>query len=210
MTVRQTSGTQDLPTGRTQSWGPTHPAGAEQGVQEEEQDAPRLITRTSEAEVAPKLKVGSRLAASMAKLAAAKTAGKPQPDVAPSAAAVPNPLKEGGKTSTIPDDVKRALLAKVICCCQLHRSAFKCALHLGALGPGLLCKNCRPLLWPVIDAVRQMLWWIISNAVGHASSWPWFLNIMTHAYAQTNLVVTHYVHFDSARAYASVLTTLLF
>ena len=112
VTVRQTSGTQDLPTGRTQSWGPT-----EQGVQEEEQDAPRLITRTSEAEVAPKLKVGSRLAASMAKLAAAKKAGKPQPDVAPSAAAVPNLLKEGGKTSTIPDDVKRALLAKVICCC---------------------------------------------------------------------------------------------
>ena len=116
VTVRQASGTQDLPTGRTQTWGPTDPAGAAQGVQEEEQDAPRLITRTSEAEVAPKLKVGSRLAASMAKLAAAKKAGKPQPDAAPSAAAVPNLPKEGGKMSTIPDDVKRALLAKVICC----------------------------------------------------------------------------------------------
>ncbi len=109
------SSTQALPSGRTGSGLRSEsPAGSKRDNHEEEQDAPKLITRTSQAEVAPKLKTGSRLAASMAKLAASKKAGNAQADVAaPAAAAAPLPPKDGGKKSVIPEDIKHALLAKV-------------------------------------------------------------------------------------------------
>jgi len=50
----------------------------------------------------------------MAKLAASKKAGSAQADVAAAAAvAAPLPPKDDGKKSVIPEDIKRALLAKV-------------------------------------------------------------------------------------------------
>ncbi len=112
---QRSSSTQALPSGRTGSGLQSDiPAGIKRDKHKEEQDAPKLITRTSQAEVAPKLKTGSRLAASMAKLAASKKAGNGQADVAASAAvAAPLPPKDDGKKSAIPEDIKRALLAKV-------------------------------------------------------------------------------------------------
>ncbi|KAA6425451.1 MAG: UV-stimulated scaffold A protein [Trebouxia sp. A1-2] len=111
---QRSSSTQTLPCGRTGSGlRSENPAEIKQDNHEEEQDAPKLITRTSQAEAAPKLKTGSRLAASMAKLAAAKKAGSAQADVAaPAAVAAPLPPKDDGKKSVIPEDIKRALLAK--------------------------------------------------------------------------------------------------
>ena len=112
---QRSSSTQALPSGRTGSGlQPENPAGIKRDKHEEEQDAPKLVTRTSQAEVAPKLKTGSRLAASMAKLAASKKAGDGQADVAaPAAVAAPLPPKDDGKKSAIPEDIKHALLAKV-------------------------------------------------------------------------------------------------
>ena len=112
---QRSSSTQALPSGRTgSSLQPENPAGIKRDKHEEEQDAPKLITRTSQAEVAPKLKTGSRLAASMAKLVASKKAGDGQADVAaPAAVAAPLPPKDDGKKSAIPEDIKHALLAKV-------------------------------------------------------------------------------------------------
>lgn len=112
---QRSSSTQALPSGRTglglQS---ENPAGIMGDKHEKDQDAPKLITRTSQAEVAPKLKTGSRLAASMAKLAASKKAGNAQTEVAaPAAAAAVLPAKDDGEKSAIPEDIKRALLAKV-------------------------------------------------------------------------------------------------
>lgn len=111
---QRSSSTQALPSGRTGSGLQSeNPAGIKRDKHEEEQDVPKLITRTSQAEVAPKLKTGSRLAASMAKLAASNKAGSAQADVAaPAAVAAPLPPKDNGKKSAIPEDIKRALLAK--------------------------------------------------------------------------------------------------
>ena len=121
--MQRSSSTQDLPTGRTQSaQGSANPTGVKQSKAEKEQEAPRLITWTVQAEVAPKLKMGSRLAASMAKLATLNKAGNAQADVvAPAVAAAPVQPKGDGKKSAIPEDVKRALLAKVQhwCMCTL-------------------------------------------------------------------------------------------
>ena len=113
---QRSSSTQALPSGRTGSGLQSeNPAGIKRDKhEEEEQDAPKLITRTSQAEMAPKLKSGSRLAASMAKLAASKKAGNAQAEVAaPAAAAAPLLPKDDGKKSAIPENIKRALLAKV-------------------------------------------------------------------------------------------------
>lgn len=81
------------------------------------------VTRPVTAEVAPKLKVGSRLAANMAKLAASrKTATAestpPPTSTAAAAASVPDAkpqaqMQEEGKKNAIPEDIKRKLLAKV-------------------------------------------------------------------------------------------------
>lgn len=110
---RQPSVTQDLSGGRVQSAAaPAAPAQTAGLVAQGSEDVPKVITRTSQAEPAPKLKTGSRLAASMAKLAASKRAPSDQPAPATAAAA----MQQSGdvqKNSTIPEDVKRALLAKV-------------------------------------------------------------------------------------------------
>ena len=110
---RQPSVTQDLPGGRVQSAAaPAAPARTAGLMAQGSEEAPKVITRTSQAEPAPKLKTGSRLAASMAKLAASKRAPSDQP--APVAAAPPAQQSgDGQKKSAIPEDVKRALLAKV-------------------------------------------------------------------------------------------------
>lgn len=120
--MQRSSSTQALPSGRTGSGSGSQVAASrgQQGQQEEGQDAPKVITRSSQAEVAPKLKMGSRLAASMAKLAASKNAGNAHHDsAAPAAAVTLLPPKADGKKSTIPEDVKRALLAKVPDLCVL-------------------------------------------------------------------------------------------
>ena len=120
--MQRSSSTQALPTGRTGSGlgSEVSASTGQQGKQEEGQDAPKVITRSSQAEVAPKLKMGSRLAASMAKLAASKNAGNAHHDsAAPAAAVTLVPPKADGKKSTIPEDVKRALLAKVPDLCNL-------------------------------------------------------------------------------------------
>ena len=88
------------------------------------EEAPIVITRPSQAEKAPKLKLGSRLAASMAKLAATKPAGNVKSEVPSPAAAVPVVTQEQRKKSAIPDDVKRALLAKVKHNCHNKTSCF--------------------------------------------------------------------------------------
>ena len=109
---RQPSGTQDLPGGRVHSGAVTaSSAMAEGSIAQDAPEAPKLITRTSQAEPAPKLKTGSRLAASIAKLAASKRAANDQP--APAAAEVKPSHGDGQKKSAIPEDIKRALLAKV-------------------------------------------------------------------------------------------------
>ena len=111
---RQPSVTQDLPGGRVQSAAaPAAPAQTAGLVAQGSEEAPKVITRTSQAEPAPKLKTGSRLAASMAKLAASKRGPSDQPALTAAAAA---PMQQSGdvqKNSAIPEDVKRALLAKV-------------------------------------------------------------------------------------------------
>ena len=104
---------QDLPGGRIQSAAaPASPAMAGGLMtQSPEEVAPKaIITRTSQAEAAPKLKTGSRLAASMAKLAASKRAPNdpPTPEATPA-----RQSGDGKKKGAIPDDVRQALLAKV-------------------------------------------------------------------------------------------------
>ena len=109
---RQPSVTQDLPGGRVQSAAaPPAPARTAGLMPQGCEEVPKVITRTSQAEPAPKLKTGSRLAASMAKLAASKRAPSDQP--APVAAAAMQQIGDGQKKSVIPEDVKRSLLAKV-------------------------------------------------------------------------------------------------
>ena len=108
----QPSVTQELPGGRVPSAAaPASPAKAAGLMAQGSEEAPKVITRTGQAEPAPKLKTGSRLAASMAKLAASKRAPSDQP--APAAAADPVQQSGEGQKSAIPEDVKKALLAKV-------------------------------------------------------------------------------------------------
>ena len=102
------SGTRDLPAGRVQSINTLASTSSKPG--DLAQDAPK-VTRTSQAEPAPKLKTGSRLAASMAKMAASKRAGSEQTE--PAVGVTVNPTDNKQKQSAIPEDVKRALLAKV-------------------------------------------------------------------------------------------------
>lgn len=93
-----------------------------------EAESGRTITRDVKAEAAPKLKVGSRLAANMAKLAASRKASSiaaAQPAgsaaVAPSqeAAEQEAQVKEQGKKSTIPEGIRQKLLAQVkLCTCH--------------------------------------------------------------------------------------------
>ena len=93
-----------------------------------EAESARTITRDVKAEAAPKLKVGSRLAANMAKLAASRKASSiaaAQPAgpaaVAPSqeAAEQEAQVKEQGKKSTIPEGIRQKLLAQVkLCTCH--------------------------------------------------------------------------------------------
>lgn len=108
---RLPSVTQDLPGGIVQSAAaPESPAKAAGPMAQGGEEAPKVITRTSQAESAPKLKTDSRLAASMAKLAASKRAPSNQPVLAAAATPV---QQSGDAQKNIPDDVKRALLAKV-------------------------------------------------------------------------------------------------
>lgn len=103
-----TQGPEGLPTGRVQSAGS---AMTKRSKGTEAQDALKVITRTSQAEAAPKLRTGSRLAASMAKMAASKRGGNEQQEAV--AAAPVEQHEDVQKKSAIPEDVKRALLAKV-------------------------------------------------------------------------------------------------
>ena len=90
-------------------------------------EAPNVITRPNQAEKAPKLKLGSRLAASMAKLATSRQPESAKPEVAATtSAALPTSAKDQNKQSTIPEDIKKALLAKVSCNVpdKINNSAF--------------------------------------------------------------------------------------
>lgn len=121
---QQPSGTQGLPGGRVNSAAAPAPASSSPTVAEgptpkQPPEAPRVITRTSQPEPAPKLKTGSRLAASMAKLAASKRAPNAEPP--PVAAATQVKQSTAERKSTLSEDVKRALLAKV---CQPSSSVF--------------------------------------------------------------------------------------
>lgn len=86
------------------------------------------VTRPIHAEVAPKLKMGSRLAANMAKLAASRKATSAAA-VPPASTAAPAdvadkqqaPVKKEGKKSAIPEDIKRKLLAKASLTCQCNK-----------------------------------------------------------------------------------------
>ena len=110
---RQPSDTEDLPGGRVKSAAAAAaPAKAAGLMAQGSEEAPKVITRASQAESAPKLRTGSRLAASMAKLAASKRAPSDHPAPA-TAAALVQQSDDGQKKSAIPEDVKRALLAKV-------------------------------------------------------------------------------------------------
>ena len=106
-----TQGPQGLPSGRVQSASMPDPASTKKHGSEEAQHAPQVVTRASQAEVAPKLRRGSRLAASMAKMAASKQRGTDQQETP--AAAPLEQHEDVQKRSAIPEDVKRALLAKV-------------------------------------------------------------------------------------------------
>ena len=130
---QQPSGTQDLPGGRVHPAAAppsasSSPALAEGPAATEPPEAPRVITRTSRPEPAPKLKTGSRLAASMAKLAASKRAPNEEP---PPEAAATQVKQSGGveKKSALSEDVKRALLAKVCQPLEPLSSAFVLLTH---------------------------------------------------------------------------------
>lgn len=109
---QQPSGTQDLPGGRVQPAAALPSSSSAMAEGPPATEAPGVITRTSQAEPAPKLKTGSRLAASMAKLAASKRAPNDELPL-PAATAQVKQSDSVEKKTALSEDVKRALLAKV-------------------------------------------------------------------------------------------------
>lgn len=158
---QQPSGTLDLPGGRVHAAAASassSPAMAEGPASKDAPEAPRVITRTSQPEPAPKLKTGSRLAASMAKLAASKRA--PNDDKPPPVAPAATQVKQSGgeKKSALSEDVKRALLAKVC-----HPRSFILSLHTLHHTPG------SSLLYPHLYPYPTSYAHLIGPALSHLS-----------------------------------------